>query len=69
LSLAEINGAEKATVKKKVKVKSKFITRHYSNLKVEYDARISNPSRNWYQLADPERIKGLVNPEHVVYTM
>ena len=54
---------------KKLKVKATFITRQYATLKVDSEARIIHPSRNGYQLADPERMAGLVSPEHVVYTM
>jgi len=34
-------------------------------VKINSEARIHLPSRNWYQFADPERIAGLVSPEHV----
>ena len=49
--------------------KAKFITHHYSTLNVDSEARIINPSRNWYQFADPERMTGLVSSKHVVYTI
>jgi len=34
-------------------------------VKIDSEARIHLPSRNWYQDADPEWIAGLVSPEHV----
>jgi len=35
-------------------------------VKIDSEAWIHLPSRNWYQFADPERIAGLVSPEYVV---
>jgi len=34
-------------------------------VKIDSEARNHLPSRNWYQFANPERIAGLVSPEHV----
>jgi len=34
-------------------------------VKIDSEAWIHLPSRNWYQFVDPERIAGLVSPENV----
>jgi len=34
-------------------------------VKIDSEVQIHLPSRNSYQFADPERIAGLVSPEHV----